>query len=920
MNRSNVSISLPQLIVSRFILFSLICFVVSSAFRNPVPTHNIIFDEVGQMAASMTYIHVAIPLNISTFEDQISLFQYYLDHHFLTMTTNDSNAILFTKTIRDLAHFASLRLQYLADKVKYIDHLLPDETDTLRQKRFPDDPDSIEREKRMITLVPWIICMDELKTTKASTLEDERVLRREIFKYIKDNEWLRSEIHACRNPPYPDLPEFHATFKNSTYPQAPSPPTNPIPPFSAFRPKPTNYWDHPDPLLEKPIKSVSPRSRHFRSYDPDSPWLIDELRQDRLVNTLPVFKHNYTEDDRLLFANMTDNEKYYFGDDLALDFVDPEYDPSINITLTDPEFSNTTNPNFSNATNPHNFTSNPDPDLSHIFGDNLYPHNLAKQMKFFRNLVSDSGTLANSTSETPLSRAKRQLLVAAAAFSGVLGTFFGLYNTFEIHKIQKDLLNLSDQHNLLVKVVQKHEHQIHELTDELDHLTEVIRTLITYNPALVYAKFEHNVKIIEDRLQDLFNALQQLQHQRLSVTLLDAHQMAALHESVHNTAATRNLQVLPTRPQDYFQLDLSYIRSGKDVLMILHVPCVTTNHLLSIYKYIPFPYPITHATVFDPDYIHYVSDALSRQNDTTSSLFFIPETEMIAIGRASSLGASQFKLISNSDLASCVKRNHIFLCEKHQVLQTNLPGTCLGALYLQHEGGVIENCQLKRKPVRETVYQLNANDHLIFSPRPFTAQIICQNGSHYPVQLINTQKIFIPDYCSITLVNHTITSDGNIRISPPALQMQMTLNLNLFPSEMMDDITHADDEFNKIHRHLQKIQNDTITDEVFNSMLHKNILSSSSTLSTVLWTLFGLSISAILLLGCWYCNTLRRSHARLRKIRRRNKEAEAGTPLRPLRAQVLMAPPGLEDEDEISYLARTAAVPKSFWPISFRRP
>ena len=234
MNRSNVSISLPQLIVSRFILFSLTCFVVSSAFRNPVPTHNIIFDEVGQMAASMTYIHVAIPLNISTFEDQISLFQYYLDNHFLTMTTNDSNAILFTKTIRDLAHFASLRLQYLADKVKYIDHLLPDETDTLRQKRFPDDPDSIEREKRMITLVPWIICMDELKTTKASTLEDERVLRREIFKYIKENDWLRSEIHACRNPPYPDLPEFHATFKNSTYPQVPPPLLTPYPPFPLF--------------------------------------------------------------------------------------------------------------------------------------------------------------------------------------------------------------------------------------------------------------------------------------------------------------------------------------------------------------------------------------------------------------------------------------------------------------------------------------------------------------------------------------------------------------------------------------------------------------------------------------------------------------------------------------------------------------
>ncbi len=138
----------------------------------------------------------------------------------------------------------------------------------------------------------------------------------------------------------------------------------------------------------------------------------------------------------------------------------------------------------------------------------------------------------------------------------------------------------------------------------------------------------------------------------------------------------------------------------------------------------------------------------------------------------------------------------------------------------------------------------------------------------------------------------------------------------------MDDITHADDEFNRIHRHLQKIQNDTITDKVFNSMLHNNMLSSSSTLSTVIWTLFGISLSALLLLGCWYCNTLRRSHPRLQKIRRRNKKAEAGTPLLPLRSQVALVstPPGLEDKDEISYLARTSAVPRSFWPISFRRP
>jgi len=95
-------------------------------------------------------------------------------------------------------------------------------------------------------------------------------------------------------------------------------------------------------------------------------------------------------------------------------------------------------------------------------------------------------------------------------------------------------------------------------------------------------------------------------------------------------------------------------------------------------------------------------------------------------------------------------------------------------------------------------------------------------------------------------------------------------------------------------------------------MLHKNILSSSSTISTVLWTIFVISLSALLHLGCWYCNTLCRSHARLRQICHCNKEPEAGTPLHPLYSN---SPPALDIKDEISYLARSMAVLKSLWSI-----
>jgi hypothetical protein len=98
--------------------------------------------------------------------------------------------------------------------------------------------------------------------------------------------------------------------------------------------------------------------------------------QDRIVNTLPVFKINYTEaHHRLAFANISDEYAAFLGNDLALDYVDPEF--------VDPPVNNTKIPEFSNSTDSHKFTSVPDDDFIHIFGENLYPHNLATQMKFF---------------------------------------------------------------------------------------------------------------------------------------------------------------------------------------------------------------------------------------------------------------------------------------------------------------------------------------------------------------------------------------------------------------------------------------------------------------------------------------------------------------------------------------------------------
>ena len=468
-----------------------------------------------------------------------------------------------------------------------------------------------------------------------------------------------------------------------------------------------------------------------------------------------------------------------------------------------------------------------------------------------------------------LVRTKRQILAGIGAAAGVLGTFLGLFNEGEISNIRSQLGNVQANQNVLVHISHTHDQQIHLLHAELTHLTSIIKLLIKYNPALVYAKLESQLQIVQDRLKILQDAVQQLQHQRMAVTLLDLNQLHNVFHSVQTMASQKGYTLLPTKPQDFFQLDTSYIRTGANVLILLHVPCLTDNHLLTIYKFANLPYPVTEFTPVNdtafPDHlrpIHTVHDILNSINlpsaftQTLNAIYFVPDSDLIAIGRNDGV-SDRYKLLSNADLAACIQRNHVYLCEHHQVLRTDLEGSCLGSLYLQSERGVRENCRLDRRPLRETVYQLSATDHLVVSPTPHTAQILCRNGSHFPIRLRLTSRISVPPACSLRLFNHTITSDDSVRIKPEPLQFTWTFNPLLLPSEIMQGAAHADDELNEIKDEIETVKNVTLQQGDFPDAV-TNTLSQISHFSVLFWLSFSLGVLAIGLLTCWYCGSRKR--------------------------------------------------------------
>lgn len=772
---SNSSIPL----ICFYYTLALICFSILTFTSAATASNNeqvLVFDEIGKMASSMAYIHVAIPLNLSTFEHQLQIFDSYLTE-LASVTTANRTEVTFTKAIRDLATFAKTRLEYLRTSVRFIDTILPEDTSQSKIRNKRSLP---------ITALTIYLAMKDL-----------------LHKYEQSKEG--------------DLFFPNGTLKNNSFNPIPNtPPTFDVNNTAHAALNRTKRWN-PDPLaipifygqwLLK-IKAMEKERRAMQMLN----YTNNLFKQLQATTTTPLYP-DYPEFEEVLQSASTPSP-------LSSSTTSP-FEPNPIITTAPPPFQfSSTEPSIAN-------------------------HDYDK-----------------------LVRTKRQILAGIGAAAGVLGTFLGLFNEGEISNIRSQLGNVQANQNVLVHISHTHDQQIHLLHAELTHLTSIIKLLIKYNPALVYAKLESQLQIVQDRLKILQDAVQQLQHQRMAVTLLDLNQLHNVFHSVQTMASQKGYTLLPTKPQDFFQLDTSYIRTGANVLILLHVPCLTDNHLLTIYKFANLPYPVTEFTPVNdtafPDHlrpIHTVHDILNSINlpsaftQTLNAIYFVPDSDLIAIGRNDGV-SDRYKLLSNADLAACIQRNHVYLCEHHQVLRTDLEGSCLGSLYLQSERGVRENCRLDRRPLRETVYQLSATDHLVVSPTPHTAQILCRNGSHFPIRLRLTSRISVPPACSLRLFNHTITSDDSVRIKPEPLQFTWTFNPLLLPSEIMQGAAHADDELNEIKDEIETVKNVTLQQGDFPDAV-TNTLSQISHFSVLFWLSFSLGVLAIGLLTCWYCGSRKR--------------------------------------------------------------
>ena len=268
-------------------------------------------------------------------------------------------------------------------------------------------------------------------------------------------------------------------------------------------------------------------------------------------------------------------------------------------------------------------------------------------------------------------RNKRFLPFLLALIPGVLGTSLGIYNTNQISHIWAEVNSNTRKINSLMKVAEEHEKFMKYLERSIFELAAVIENAIIYGFTLLRI-----INQIKARMNKAIHTIQQANHRRLAIDFLDPYESHLLYSRLQARAETYHCVLGVDRHSDLFQLELSYFFDSQTVTLLLHVPIFPKDSFLRLFKLHPFPLPLSDSHLIFPD--------------TKNDILGISNTD-----------SSYSATFSSTDLLSCHRVNQRFHCDRNGVLQSNLGGACLSALYQQDWTGAKIFCRFYLEPLQE---------------------------------------------------------------------------------------------------------------------------------------------------------------------------------------------------------------------------
>ena len=321
---------------------------------------------------------------------------------------------------------------------------------------------------------------------------------------------------------------------------------------------------------------------------------------------------------------------------------------------------------------------------------------------------------------------------------GVIGTFANIFSRAALHKLEEELSDVRAVQNKLVEIVVSQKAVIEALHKGLQDVKAYIQLQQTLNPANVDAAIKSLIDRVRIEVDRLFRVLQHAQTRRLAVDFLDASEIHQLFPTLREKAAAQQADLLITRPSDLYQIEMSYFFDGHSINLLLHVPIVPKDSLLTLVKLHPFPLPVTEEYSLLPA----IEDRLLALSSTAERLSVeIPSTNLLG----------------------CHQINRVYLCEKQGVLNIRMNQSCMGSLYIQDYKQAQKLCPMKIIQPTEVIHRLQDSMYLVYSTETQVVTISCPNqGVQNEVITAGVSRFKLEPGCRTKLNDHVVISDYSV--------------------------------------------------------------------------------------------------------------------------------------------------------------
>lgn len=323
---------------------------------------------------------------------------------------------------------------------------------------------------------------------------------------------------------------------------------------------------------------------------------------------------------------------------------------------------------------------------------------------------------------------------------GIFGTFMGLYNARQLSKLRHEMARVQEVQNRLVAIAVDHEARIRKVETEVGALKTRATIQSAIHAPLAVARMDRIRSEVQDALNTVIHAAQAAQQHRLAIDLLSAQELHQLYTDIQTKAETLHYTLLTRMATDLFQVEVSYLYDGETLMLLLHIPMVPKQSLLTLYRLHPFPIPFSSDKALMPK----------------------PSSSVLAISQAPPWLTTTIELV---DLLNCHRINSVHVCERHGILNRDTKATCLGALFENDVELAQTLCELELVPYQEYALQLESNWFLIYSPKMFTSFARCLNGTAFELQVKKgVNKLFIDPTCSSDLQTLILISDISFQL------------------------------------------------------------------------------------------------------------------------------------------------------------